>query len=119
MKIKFKPSNSNFQKEVNLKVSTILTDQVLEKSKRILRAKFFFYFFMFIGLYSMLFTNLISKNFLLVILTYTLLGLSGILLAFNASHDAVHDSLFTNKKLNAITHFKYLKNLGNKKAHNK
>ena len=105
MKIKFKPSNSDFYKELNLKVSTILTDEVIEKSKRILKVKFFFYFITFIALYGSLFTDLISKNFPLLVLTYTLLGLSGILLAFNASHDAVHDSLFTNKKFNSITHF--------------
>lgn len=105
MKIKFRPTNSDFFKELNLKISDILTDKIIMKSKRILIIKFFFYVFVFISLYGLLFTNLISNNFTLLISTYTLLGLSGILLAFNASHDAVHGTLFLNNTYNTIAHY--------------
>lgn len=105
MKIKFKPSNSIFFKELNSNISVILTDEVIDKSKWVLKGKFFFYFLTFLGLYAFLFTDVVANSFPLLITTYTLIGLSGILLAFNASHDAVHDTLFTTKKYNSITHF--------------
>ncbi|MCS5662976.1 MAG: acyl-CoA desaturase [Flavobacteriales bacterium] len=105
MKIKFKPSNSDFFKELNIEVSNILTENVIAKGKRILRAKFLFYLSIFITLYGFLYTDFVSRNFTLLIFNYSLLGLSGILLAFNASHDAVHNTLFSNKKLNRIAHY--------------
>lgn len=105
MKIKFPPTNSDFFKELNLEISKILTEDTLTKGKQILRVKFFFYLFIFISLYCCLYTNFISQDLALLILFYTLLGLSGILLAFNASHDAVHNTLFSSKKNNLMAHF--------------
>ena len=105
MKIKFKPSNSDFFKELNVEISKLLTDNIIAKGKRILKIKFFFYLTLFTVFYGFLYTDFISGNFIHLILNYTLLGLSGILLAFNASHDAVHDSLFSDKKHNRIAHY--------------
>ncbi len=105
MKIKFKPSNSDFFKELNTEVSKTLTSKVLAKGKRILKIKFVFYLTLFILFYTFLYTDFISKNFFYLVSIYTLLGLSGILLAFNASHDAVHNTLFSERKYNQIAHY--------------
>lgn len=105
MKIKFKPSNSDFYQELKTKVSNLLTEEILEKSRKLMKVKFFFYFALFFILYGLLFVDIVSNNFVPLIITYVLFGISGILLAFNASHDAVHDTLFTKKAHNRIAHY--------------
>jgi linoleoyl-CoA desaturase len=105
MKIKFKPSNTDFFKVLNDRVEEILTADLLLKSKQIMKLKFFFYLVLHILLFGTLFLDIVSNNFILLCIAYSLFGLSGILLAFNASHDAVHNTLFKSKKLNSIAHY--------------
>jgi linoleoyl-CoA desaturase len=105
MKIKFKPSNTDFFKELNEKVQESLSSEVLSKNQRLMKVKFFLYFTLYLIFYGVLFLDVVSNNFLLLTITYSLCGLSGILLAFNSSHDAVHNTLFKSKKLNSIVHY--------------
>ncbi|MDG1334219.1 MAG: acyl-CoA desaturase [Crocinitomicaceae bacterium] len=105
MKIKFKPSNSDFYQELNSKVSSLISEGVIKKSQRLMKVKFFFYFALFFGLYSLLLIDPVAENFILRTIVYTLFGFSGILLAFNASHDAVHNTLFKSEKFNKIAHY--------------
>lgn len=105
MKIKFQPSNTDFFQELNEKVKGLLTSELISENQRLIKVKFFFYFTLYLFFFGLLFLDLISSNFLLLTMTYLLFGLSGILLAFNSSHDAVHDTLFKNKKLNKVVHY--------------
>lgn len=105
MKIKFKSSNSDFFKELNSKVQESLSTAVMFKHQRLMKVKFFLYFSLFLIFYGLLFINAVSGNLLVLTITYSLFGLIGILLAFNSSHDAVHNTLFESKKLNSIAHY--------------
>ncbi|MCZ4410368.1 acyl-CoA desaturase [Cryomorphaceae bacterium 1068] len=105
MKIKFKPSNTDFFKELNEKVQGLVTSEVLSKNQRLMKVKFFFYFTLYLFFFGLLFLDGISNNFLLLIITYSMFGLSGILLAFNSSHDAVHNTLFKSKNQNKVAHY--------------
>lgn len=98
MKIKFKPLNTAFFKELNENVQASLTPEILSKSQRLMKVKFFFYFTLYFFFFGLLFLDAVSSNFLLLTITYSFFGLSGILLAFNSSHDAVHNTLFNSKK---------------------
>jgi linoleoyl-CoA desaturase len=105
MNIKFKSSSTDFFKELNEKVQESLSFEILSKSQRLMKVKFFLYFTLYLTFYGLLFLDVVSTNFLLLTIIYSLFGLSGILLAFNASHDAVHNTLFNRKKLNRIAHY--------------
>jgi len=105
MKIKFKTSKTDFYKELNEKVQDSLNSEILSKSRKLMKVKFIFYFTLFFLLYSLLYVDIISNNFLLLTITFSFFGLSGILLAFNSSHDAVHNTLFRDKKMNSIAHY--------------
>ncbi|MCP4521140.1 MAG: hypothetical protein GY827_05560 [Cytophagales bacterium] len=105
MKIKFKHSNTNFYNDLNQRVQQLISPEILLKSSKLMKVKFFVYFLLFISLYSLLFIDVINSNFLLLTISYCLFGLSGILLAFNASHDAVHNTLFKKRIYNKIAHY--------------
>lgn len=105
MKIKFKQSNNDFFKELNENIQGLITPDVLRKHQGLMKFKFFFYIILYHVFFSLLFLERISDNFVLLAVTYTLFGLSGILLAFNSSHDAVHNTLFKNKTHNKIAHY--------------
>lgn len=105
MKIKFKPTNKRFHKELTKKVTELITPKNLNRAKQLMKVKFFFYFVLFLVLYCLLFTESISQNLVSYTVVYIIFGLSGILWAFNSSHDAVHKTLFSNKNYNKIAHY--------------
>ncbi|BDD05497.1 fatty acid desaturase family protein [Aureibacter tunicatorum] len=105
MKIKFKPSSTDFFNELNDKVQKSLSSEVIYKNKRLMKVKFFLYFTLYLMLYGLLFIDAVSNNFLLLNISYSIFGFSGILLAFNSSHDAVHNTLFKSERLNSIAHY--------------
>ncbi|HZY80020.1 MAG TPA: acyl-CoA desaturase [Cyclobacteriaceae bacterium] len=88
VKLKF-PEADDFFSELQLHVKQTVTTDVHKKSVRLLWLKLFFYFLLFSASYASLYVFNHEKLFTLVI-NYILIGLSGILLAFNASHDAAH-----------------------------
>lgn len=102
IKIKFKKNNSSFYHELNIVINNIVTDKLMRKAKRTMFLKFACYSLSFLLLYANLYNPHIPSTFMSLVINYTLLGISGILLAFNCAHDAVHDTFSNNKKLNRV-----------------
>ncbi|UEQ78772.1 fatty acid desaturase [Chryseobacterium arthrosphaerae] len=105
-KIKFKKAVSPFYSELREEVNILLTDDVIRKAGRLLILKFVSYSLAFLVLYANIFFNPYMENKgWAVILNYILLGLTGILLAFNCSHDCVHNTFSKYKKINRIIYY--------------
>lgn len=103
-KLKFRNDNSAFYKELSNKINDLITPKVYKKAIVLLRIKLLFYLTIFLSSYVCLLLfpqhNLFSLS-----VNYIVTGLSGILLAFNASHDAVHKTFSKNNTLNAIIYY--------------
>ena len=99
-KIKFPiGSSSAFFNALNKDVERILSGtKLLMNAKRLLWVKTVFYFLLHVGAYVALFAFPLGKTGLLF--SYTFIGLTGIHLAFNVSHDACHETFSKNRKLN-------------------
>lgn len=100
LKIKFKKSSSGFYTELKSEVDALLDTKALRKANKIMVIKFAFYALVYAALYAGIYTPFVSSNSGLLILNYILLGLTGILLAFNCAHDCVHNTFTSNKKFN-------------------
>jgi linoleoyl-CoA desaturase len=100
-KIKFQSgSSSPFFRSLDKEVDDMLrSTKLIGKAKRLLYIKTVFYIVLFLGSYSMLFI-IEHVTFIGLALNYVAIGLTGILLAFNVSHDACHGSFSKNKKIN-------------------
>ena len=100
-KIKFQSgSSSMFFRSLNKEVNEMMgQNDLLKKARRILYLKTVFYVALFAGMYSSLYL-IDHSSFISLALNYVLIGLTGILLAFNVSHDASHGSFSKNKILN-------------------
>ena len=82
--ILFKKDNDGFTKELNSTVKLNLSKGELKRAVFLLWIKLFFYLlFFFVSIY-VLYLNPYSDNFLYLLLNYTLIGTSGVLLAFNS-----------------------------------
>ncbi|RQO32116.1 hypothetical protein DBR32_00435 [Taibaiella sp. KBW10] len=101
-KIKFKKNTSSFYKELNDCVQQQLTEQVMQQAYRLIKWKCIVYSVLFLCFYANLYNPMLQQHFWLLAANYTLLGLSGILLAFNCAHDAVHHTFSHNKRLNRV-----------------
>jgi len=100
-KIKFQyGSSSPFFRSLNKEVHEMMIIKgLLQKARKILYMKTLFYILLFGSAYvSLYFID--HRSFFSFALNYILIGLFGILLAFNVSHDACHGSFSRNKKLN-------------------
>lgn len=104
-KIKFRKASTTFHSELKEKVSLLLTEKVIRKANNTLKIKFSFYALSFILLYLNVYNPVLEHRDWAVILNYMLLGLSGILLAFNCSHDCVHNTFSRNKKINSFIYY--------------
>lgn len=104
-KIRFKKTSSSFFIELQEKVDEVLTAPLIQKADRLLKVKFFFYSLLFVSLYANLYNPFLISNLFFLTINYTFLGLSGILLAFNCSHDAVHNTFSKNRYVNAILYY--------------
>ena len=62
--------------------------------------KFFLYWIAYLVLYLGIYIPFIHANIILLTFNYILLGLAGILLAFNCAHDCVHNTFSKNKQVN-------------------
>lgn len=101
MKLKFQTSKTDsFACTLQQRVQRITRlPGFMAQCRRRLWLKLFFYTLMFTGSYTLLvFAH--YQNLLLLTLNYMVLGLSGILLAFNAAHDAVHGTFSENRRIN-------------------
>jgi len=100
-KIKFQSgSSSRFFRSLDKEVDEMMEkNDLLRKARKTLYLKTIFYIILFTGSYSCLYF-IDHSSFASLTLNYVLIGLTGILLAFNVSHDACHGSFSKNKKLN-------------------
>jgi len=100
-KIKFQSGSSSlFFKSLDKEVDEMIrTKGLLKKARRLLYIKTVFYILMFSGTYASLYLS-DHSSFGSLAFNYVLIGLTGILLAFNVSHDACHGSFSKNKKIN-------------------
>lgn len=100
-KIKFQSGScSPFFKALDKEVTQLLHNtDLMKKANKLLRIKTIFYILLFTGSYSLLFFAG-HTSFGPLALNYVLVGLTGILLAFNVSHDACHGSFSNNKNVN-------------------
>jgi linoleoyl-CoA desaturase len=93
-------SSSLFFNSLNKDVQRLLANtKLLTKAKRLLWFKMVFYLLLHLSSYLILFL-LPHRTIAILVLNYVFIGLSGILLAFNVSHDACHETFSKNKKLN-------------------
>lgn len=102
-KIRFpKQSVNDFYQTLQVRVqSKMKQHNLLERAKRELWLKFAIYWAVFIGSYFLL-LFMQWQNTFLIALNYVIVGLSGILLAFNTAHDAAHGTLCKSKKWNEV-----------------
>jgi linoleoyl-CoA desaturase len=100
-KIKFRSGSSSlFFKSLDKEVDEMMKkNDLLKKAKRILYIKTVFYIVLFSGAYSCLYF-IDHSSFFSLAGNYVLIGLTGILLAFNVSHDACHGSFSKSKRMN-------------------
>jgi linoleoyl-CoA desaturase len=100
-KIKFQTGASSlFFKSLDKEVDEMIEKKdLLNKAKKLLYIKTIFYVLLFAGAYSSLYL-MDHLSFVGLAVNYILIGITGILLAFNVSHDACHGSFSKNKKVN-------------------
>lgn len=100
-KIKFQEgSSSEFFRSLDKEVNEMINKSgLLKKATKRLYIKAIFYIMLFVSAYSCLYFIDHTSIFSLAS-NYALIGLTGILLAFNVSHDACHGSFSKNKNLN-------------------
>lgn len=100
VKLRFaKTAADGFQKELQARVEHLAAAGGIARARRLLWIKLGFYTALFSTAYVALLL-LPHPTLLNLCLHYTAVGLSGILLAFNAAHDAVHGAFSRNTKVN-------------------
>lgn len=108
-KIKFsKPKSSPFYQELKLQIDSYFQQKgCSRKANTAMRVKIIFILLLFLGSYTALLSNYFSLSWMLFFVV--LLGLSMGLIAFSIGHDASHNALFKNPKINYL--FSYSFNL--------
>jgi len=101
-KIKFlRGSSSPFYTSLNNEVNKLLNQNNLAKARKLLWVKMIFYFSLHILSYITLYV-LPHNSLLALVLNFVFIGLSGMLLAYNVSHDACHGTFSKNPKINYL-----------------
>jgi linoleoyl-CoA desaturase len=98
-KIQFAPSNHQFYKQLSAQVRNTITDADKQKAKRYLWAKLVVFSGLFITANVLLYLP-IHDNAMALVVNYIAIGWIGILLAFNASHDAAHNTFSKKQSIN-------------------
>ena len=103
MAVKFSNHDQDaFQAELKKEVATLLnTTNLFHQSKRILYFKVLFYFSIFIAAIASLYSSP-AHTILQLIGRYLFVGVSGVFLAFNVSHDATHGTISKKKWVNKL-----------------
>ncbi len=104
-KIKFRKSNSNFYKELQQQVNTLVTAKTFTKANRLMIFKFATYSLLCVSLYSSIYVKAVPHNQLIIVLTYIAYGFTALLLAFNSAHDAVHHTFSKTKWVNDLVFY--------------
>ena len=109
-KILFKTDTVGFSKDLHKTINDTFTKVDIKKAVRFLWFKLFFYLSSFLLSITFLYMNTYADHLGYLILNYLCIGVSGILLAFNSSHDIMIFTLsFQFKKLwKIITNFIFL-----------
>lgn len=102
IEIKFQKPTDQFFNYLYHKIKDYLSAESIKKARRKLWLKLSVYGSFFILSYLLVITNIVGSNFGLFIPLYATIGFTGIMLAFNTSHDAVHNTLSDNKIINAV-----------------
>ncbi len=100
-KIKFRSGSSSlFFQSLDNSIRKVLTvNDLLKRSRRKLWIKMIFYFLLHICAYAVLSISR-PEGLAGLIPAYVFIGVSGLLLGFNVSHDALHGSFSANRKIN-------------------
>jgi linoleoyl-CoA desaturase len=103
MAVKFSNHDQDaFQAELKKEVATLLnTTNLFQQRKRVLYFKVLFYFSVFIAAIALLYISA-AHTLLQLIGRYLFVGISGVFLAFNVSHDATHGTISKKKWLNKL-----------------
>jgi linoleoyl-CoA desaturase len=104
-KIKFKKNASSFYPELKKEVAELLNPTILSRARNEMLIKFAGYSLLYIALYICIYIPFVGANIYLLISSYVLFGLTGILLAFNCAHDCVHNTFSKNKRVNKIVFY--------------
>ena len=108
-KIKFNSGSSSiFFRSLDIEIRQLLGESdLLQTAKRKLWRKMIFYVLLHLGAWSILFL-LAHTTTGSLILNFVFIGISGLLLGFNVSHDAMHGSFSKNKVINNwLYHFSF------------
>lgn len=102
-KIKFRSgSSSTFFQSLDAEIRNLLSStDLLKKARKRLWAKMMFYFLLHASAYLVLFLTE-PDSFPALLVCYIFIGVSGLLLGFNVSHDALHGTFSGNKKINDL-----------------
>jgi linoleoyl-CoA desaturase len=103
--LKFSKVNNNdkFYSTLKRVVNNYTTPSAIKKAQQKLWLKFIVYTSLFVGAYLHLIFNT-NATYSSILVNYIVIGLSGILLAFNTAHDAAHNTFSTSKWINAIVY---------------
>lgn len=101
-KIKFQKDSALFYKALKEEVQHLLTPKNLQYAQRFLWLKLLFFSSLFVGAYVHLVLGSNTASWPLLLVNYIFIGWSGILLAFNAAHDAAHQTFGKSKRINAL-----------------
>lgn len=102
MKIKYSSGSASslFFRSLHQEVNELFSStDLLPKARKLLWRKMYFYFSLHVAAYLLLFATSHEQTGWLI-LNYIFVGVSGLLLGFNVSHDAMHDTFSTNRKIN-------------------
>ena len=100
--IKFKRDTDSFYKNLEKRVRSSFSEKTMPNAKRLLWIKLLIYSTFFITSVAILYSNIYGNSLFFLTINYVFVGLIGILLAFNSSHDAVHNTFSKNKLTNSI-----------------
>lgn len=100
--IRFKEDKSTFYDDVIKRISDFIQPNEIKKSHRLIQVKTILYLTFYLGIYLVLFQHWMPKHFLVLLCSYILIGLLGLLLSFNCGHDAAHGTFSRHRVINQL-----------------
>jgi linoleoyl-CoA desaturase len=104
-KINFKEDCSTFFSDLVEATKNLLDAKSLKRGIRIIQLKFVLYSILLILGFVSLYTHLFGNHFISLLASYLLIGISGLLLAFNSGHDAAHETFSRKTWVNAAVFY--------------
>lgn len=103
--IKFSQDQDNFGVNLNKEVIDTVTKEEIQNAYILLWAKLLFYTSISLMSIILLYLNPYGDNFILLLLNYILIGISGTFWAFNSAHDACHGTFSRKKWINNLIYY--------------